>query len=184
MNKIKQHNINNCKKVVITAIACIMFSGLLGCSHINNDKPLEKEIRSDKEYATYYYNQVTNALETKDIEKLKTLFSPYALDKASDIDEQITNLIEFYPGHTDDYEVSIMTSESSSYSGKKYAINIQYLFSIDEVNYRMMITAYTKNVVEADKVGMHMIQIFKADNVPNGFKWKDENDIPGIYIID
>jgi len=190
MKKIKQHIIDGkssmilWKKVVMGVMICMMFSGILGCGHVDREKRLEKELRSDKEYATYYYDQVTNALETKDMEKLKTLFSPYALDKTSDIDEQITELMEFYPGYTDDYEVSIRTSESSSYSGKKYAINAQYLFSVDGADYRMMITAYTQNVVEIDKVGIHMIQIFKEDAVPNGFKWKDEDDVPGIYVFE
>ena len=39
----------------------------------------------------------------------------------------------------------------------------------------------TKNEEESDKIGVYSIQVMTDEAMPEGFKWREEDSVPGIF---
>lgn len=170
------------KRILLGMVICMMFSSLFGCGYKGRANRLQKELRSDKEYATYYFEQVTGALEKNDKDALKKLFSAYATNNAPQLDAQMEELMEFYPGCNEGYELNISTYETSAYSGKEYILKAKYNITNDGENYLLRVVAYTENAVTEDKLGIYLIQVLTKEDLDNGMMWKEVDSEPGIYV--
>ena len=184
MKKMKW-NITNGKKgikyVLFELICCMMLGTIFGCGFVKKDNSLAKEIDSDHIYAEELFQSIIDALEQKDEEALKKLFSPYALENSNDLDLKIKELMEFYPGYNGEYKVSIYTEETSAYSGKEYILCPQYTIINDGYKYKMRLITYIQNEEESDKIGVYSIQVMTDEAMPEGFKWREEDSVPGIF---
>ena len=106
------------------------------------------------------------------------------MENSNDLDSQMDKLIEFYPGCNGGYKVSISTRESSAYAGKEYILCPQYTITNDDYEYRIRLTAYIENEEEKDKIGLYSIQVMTEEAMPEGFKWRQEDSAPGIYVLE
>ena len=41
-----------------------------------------------------------------------------------------------------------------------------------------------RNDEEPEKVGVYLIEVMTPEAKPQGFKWKDEEDAPGVYVLE
>lgn len=177
-----------CKKIVkcilLCCINCLFFYGLIGCALTNIEEDLPKKRSFEYENADELYEIITYSLETEDANAIKELFSPYALEKTIDLDEKIQELIEFYPGCNGGYDVVVPTHRTSNYGEIEYLIYPKYKITNDDKKYQMRLTVYVENDLDRDKEGLYMVQIMTDDAWTDGFEWKDEEDNPGIYILE
>lgn len=173
------------KAFMLGGISCMLFWNIIGCSPTTRGEYLAKQNKSDQEHAAELFEAVTDALETEDTEAIKKLFSPYALENSEDLEEKIQALMEFYPGSNGGYKVVVPTHESTQqYGVKKYVICPKYTITNDDEVYQMRLTVYVQNDEEPDKEGVYMIQVMTEDAWPEDFKWKDEEDAPGVYVLE
>lgn len=171
--------------LVLSMAGCILFGNIFGCGAAGGrgGNPVETD-RSEEEIADELIQSVIDALEAEDSEALKGLFSEYALKNAHDLDEKIKELISFYPGSNGGYTGNVPSHRTSDYGEITYVITPAYKVINDEEMYEICITAYVENDTEPERVGVHIIQVMMQEAEPDGFKWKDEEDDPGIYVLE
>lgn len=172
------------KYVMLVLMSCMMIGSMSGCGVAQRAEYLGNELRSDDKYAEELFQFITEALEREDKEALKSIFSSYTLENSDNLDEQMDKLMEFYPGYDGGYDVSIHTHGSSSYGGKEYILCPQYCITNDGFEYRIWLIAYIENENESEKIGLYSIQVMTEEAKPEGFKWRTEDDAPGIYVLE
>lgn len=163
------------KRIFISISCLITILFLLTSCGFNNKK-------TDKQQSDEMMNLVIQALENKNSQALKDLFSEYAKENTYDLDEKISELMEFYPGYEGEYTGNIRVHETTDRGVKIKAIHTPYKMKYGEIEYEISITFYVQNDVDKSKMGLYMIEVLEPEAEPNGFKWKDEEDEPGIYI--
>lgn len=186
MKKIMLHTINGkkIKKIVMITLCCGLMVNVIGCTHKNRERYLEKSVKANKEQADAVIQSILNALDSQDSKIMKDLFSTYALEHAEDLDERIEELMEFYPGCNGGFEGSYNTHESNDYGVKTWVLNGTYTISMDTKEYQIRFTTQLRNDKEPEKIGLYLIEVMTEDAKPEGFKWKSEKDAPGIYILE
>ena len=190
MKKIKSYIIRgrkiakNLKKVVWGVSCCILIGSTMGCNSGSRVGYLAKSNRSDEAQAEATRQSIIDALEAKDAEGLKALFSKYAIDNAVNLDDKIEELIAFYPGCNGGFKGTYNTHEGSDYGVQTKVLNGTYTVINDDKKYRLHFTIQLRNDKEPDKVGLHLVEVMTDEAKPEGFKWKDEEDAPGVYILE
>lgn len=189
--KIRKKSVMGGKKIVkglrciVLGMTCCMLAGSVsGCGMAGREDYLAETNRSEKEQANGLMQSVLDALEAGDAAALKELFSDYALENADDLDGKIAELMDFYPGCNGGYEGNVPTHVTSDYGKKVYVIMPEYTVTNDDETYQMSLIAQIENDVCPEKVGLYIIEVMTGEAEPEGFKWKDEEDAPGIYVLE
>jgi len=148
---------------------------------------LTKELGSEQQMADRMMEDIATALDNGDADALKSLFSKTALEEATDIDQQISDLLQFYQGKKQSFE-----GDASSSTHTKYGEDIeeqligQYLLTTDKESYRVI---YDYNVIDKDNPnaeGLSQLEI-----VTDELYQKDDFDFlcgsegyegPGVYM--
>lgn len=169
---------------MMAAAGCLLLGNISGCASGDRGEYLAQTNQTEKEQADKMMQSVLDALEAEDADGLKKLFSTYALEHAYDLDGKIEELMEFYPGCSGGYEGNIRSHETTDHGETIYVIMPQYTVTNGEESYQLRLTIYIENSVEDEKLGLYMIQVMTEEAKPDGFKWKDEEDEPGIYVLE
>lgn len=159
-----------------------------GCiKPMNRGERLTKELGSEQQISDRMMEDIAAALDAGDADALKSLFSKAALEEATDIDQQISDLLEFYQGKKQSFE-----GDASSSTHTKYGEDIekqligQYLLITDKESYRVI---YDYNVIDKenpDTVGLSQLEV-----VPDELYQEDDFDFlcgnegyegPGVYM--
>ena len=172
------------RALVLGISCCILIASMMGCQFSSRVEYLAKTNQSDKEQADATMQAIIDALEAKDADGLKVLFSQYAIENTENLDEKIEELMDFYPGCSDGFEGNNSTREGSDYGVKTKVLNGIYTLSNNGQSYRMGFTLQIRNDKELDKVGLYIIEVMTPEAKPEGFKWKDEEDAPGVYVLE
>ena len=137
------------KKIKVVLCCVILCINLGGCKKpMNRGERLTKELGSEQQMADRMMEDIAAALDAGDADALKSLFSKTALEEATDIDQQISDLLEFYQGKKQSFE-----GDASSGTHTKYGEDIekqligQYLLTTDKESYRVM---YDYTVIDKD----------------------------------
>ena len=138
--------------------------------------------KEEKEHAKMVVDTFFNALENKDSQAIKGLFSQYAKDNTYDLDGKINKLISFYPGADGGYESSSISSEDNDYGTKSQALELTLTIKNQGSKYEIKIGMYIRNDFDSSKIGVHLIEVLVEENAPSYFKWKSIDDAPGIYF--
>ena len=138
--------------------------------------------REEKEYAKMVVDTLFNALEDKDSQAIKGLFSDYAKNNIYDLDGKINQLINFYPGADGGYESVGISRESNDYGTKSHALELRLTIKNQDFEYEISINMYLRNDVDSSKIGVNSIEVAIDEKTPAGFKWKTINAEPGIYF--
>lgn len=132
------------------------------------------------------FNKIITAIENKDREGLKSLFSKYALNKIDNIDRKLDELIYTFPGKIEKYEIKDLFDRHSKYSDITH-INTPYVnFTSNGKEYRMRYIFYTECDSDADKLGLYLVQLYERNNSsysPNMYM-HGVNDDPDILLWD
>ena len=176
------------RKIKIVLCCVILCMNLGGCiKPMNRGERLTKELGSEQQMADQMMEDIAAALDAGDADALKSLFSKTALEEATDIDQQISDLLEFYQGKKQSFE-----GDASSSTHTKYGEDIekqligQYLLITDKESYRVI---YDYNVIDKenpDTVGLSQLEV-----VPDELYQEDDFDFlcgnegyegPGVYM--
>lgn len=130
------------------------------------------------------------AVDARDSDAIKALFSPNALEQAEDIDGEIEKLFAFYPGPTQKCERDGVGSESgSSDHGKRIRRGSDWFAVVcDGANYYCNFSMVFRNDMDGDEVGVWSID-FVSEKVicAEDFKFNAkpglhaESEAPGDY---
>lgn len=176
--------IKRLRKVVLIISYCILIGSMTGCHFSSREDYLARSNRSDNEQAEETRQSIIDVLEAQDAEGLKALFSKYALENVEDLDEKIEELIAFYPGCNGGFDGMYDTHESTNYGVQTKVLNGTYTVINNDQKYSLNFTIQLRNDEEPEKIGLHLIEVMTEEAMPEGFKCKDEEDAPGIYVLE
>jgi hypothetical protein len=176
------------KKLKVILFYLILGICLGGCiKPMSRGERLTKELGSEQQMADQMMEDIAAALDAGDADALKSLFSKTALEEATDIDQQISDLLEFYQGKKQSFE-----GFASSSTHTKYGEDIEkqlighYLLTTDKESYRVM---YDYNVIDKDNSnaeGLSQLEvltdeIYERDDF-NYLSGSEGYEGPGVYI--
>ena len=182
--------------VLIPVIVIVLIFNLIKSAANNNNSAnttsLECNIigtiavssREEKEVADFTIKSIFNALENKDANAIKSLFSDYAKTNSVNLDGKIIELINFYPGAEGGYEGAAASSESNDYGTKTHSLELIIDVENQVPSYRMIVSIYMREDYDPSKIGVHLIEVYYPDQVSKGFKHKNSNSIPGVYVLE
>lgn len=183
MKKIWSHIISGKKNWMLILLGCVLAVQLLGCSPQTASEYRAKVLREDDDKSEDMKKSIIDALDKQDAEALKGLFSEYALENAEDLDEKIEELMEFYSGSDEAIEGGMRSSEGGKYY-EDWILNSVYTLKKNGQEYELRIVTIPMDKKEPDKVGLYLIEVMTEEAKPEGFKWRNEDDAPGIYVLD
>jgi len=143
--------------------------------------------------------QIVEALNNRDTDALKAMFSQQALDQATDIDRGLEYLVSFFPDGIESWKQSGCASEERVSSGKKTELlNPCYIVSADGSDYYLCFADFTVNdVINPNNVGIYLLGVAPWTEDPlegatepfirwaRGVKADESNSdtsYPGVYI--
>lgn len=166
----------------------ILFCFILGINLGGCIKPmgrgerLTKELGSEQQISDQMMEDIATVLDDEDADALKALFSKAALEEVEDIDQQISDLLEFYQGKKQSFE-----GDASSSTHTKYGEDIekqfigQYQLTTDKETYRII---YHFNIIDKenpDKVGLSLLEVV-TDELYQEDDFDYIGEDPGVYI--
>lgn len=185
MKKIWLHIISGRKKKILVMVSCILFMELLGCHHYESrGEYLTKVAREEDEQSDEMMQSIVDALEAQDSNALKKLFSPYALKNAENLDEKIEELMNFYPGSNEGIEGDCISERKANYGNITLILTGDYTVTNDGKEYEVSFITIPQNDEEPEKEGLYLLEVMTEEAKPEGFKWRNEDDEPGIYVLE
>jgi hypothetical protein len=144
---------------------------------------------NDQEIAKTRMDYLLEALDNKDKDGLKAMFSKNAIDQVENFDQSITDLFDYYEGDFVSYDNwgGPVTEEgiNSDGTGRKWK-RLDSTCDVKTSNgeYRFAIIEFVQDTADADNVGVWSLYIIKMedDNDPEYAYWGDGKDTPGINI--
>ncbi len=184
MRKIWLHIMSGRKKWGLVLLSGILAFQLLGCSPQTASEYRGSILREYDEQSDEMMQSIIEAMEEKDAEALKKLFSSYALENSENLDKKIEELLEFYPGSSGGYEGNCISDRAADYGDITLILNGTYTVNNDGQEYEVNFVTIPQNDEEPDKVGLYLIEVMTEEAEPEGFKWRNNEDAPGIYVLD
>lgn len=157
MKIILQHSLGKMKKaMLILAAAAMLCAG--SCAKLSL---LSDSVKKEKEAVKHFEKVFFDAIENNDGEKLKSCFSPRALEQAGDIDKGIEYVLKAY----NDGKATITDDNISSYTEYKKNAGSRVIhgkceFRSGENNYLVKWTEWLKYEADPDMVGVYSVELF------------------------
>jgi len=182
---------------LLSAMAILAASLLLAsCGLLPSGGPLIFDDSHRK--ADARMEQIADALNDRDAAALKEMFSTYALEKATGIDDGLDYLLSFFPNGGISWEGNTVDSEGHTSSGKKSEVLFAfYKVSAEGNDFWLFFADFTVNEVEnPDNVGVYALGVTPwTEDLHSGeaepfFDWaggihlKEDgpNGYPGVYV--
>ena len=176
-------------KIIVLLCCIILCMNLGGCiKPMSRGERLTKELGSEHQIADQMMEDIATALDNGDADALKELFSASALEEATNIDQQISALLQFYQGKMKEFEGTLSSSTSTEYGEDiEKELTGKYKMITDKATYEI---AYQYSVIDKenpDKEGLISFEIvteaeYRQQVDGNGYyKWQYANN-PGIYV--
>lgn len=138
-------------------------------------------------YATAYFENIISAIEQKDSDKLKELFSENIQETNYDLEEDIEYLFGFVEGEiTYKSEIHGPTTETEVNYGEKHSF-ISCYFNVSTEQDEYIIFMKICNIDDSDdkNVGLQMLQIIRQEDKDTLFDWGGpKTACKGIYRPD
>ena len=141
---------------IIFAIT-LLFS-LSGCSSYPHQSWLEDD--SMDKMAEERFEGIISALENKDKEAIKSMFSKQALEEIENLNESIAYFINCYKGKLNSFDRALSTEENLSGKNKKVTIKADYTITTDMETYDLFFIEKS-NTENLDEDGLYMIWFSK-----------------------
>ena len=153
------------KKLLALLILVIVFSSCsLGGLELSKRGSL---FRNDRLDANHTFEKVLNAIQNKDVDALKSLFSNESLKQIDDFDATAHDLFEYFQGDFISYDDwgGAVAGDMVREGGKEwYTIQPTYDVKTSKQEYRFAFKEFTVNEFEPDKVGVWSIYVIKKEN--------------------
>lgn len=177
----------NIKRLIIFITIMVFSLGLISCNSARtmvNDRLAELNGSNDDETADKCFQKIIEALDNKDKEELKKIFSPNALKEANDIDSSINEMMNFYKGKMKSNKRTVATSESKDYGENKKELNCSYKVTTDDGNYSIHFVEKLIDTKNPNNVGIYTLDIMKEQDGDKFFHWGNKNQSAGVYVLD
>ena len=165
------------KMLLLTVIVLLFSSFTLGCGNMFN-----RYIEDDDKKAEETLQRVLDAIENKDKDTLKTVFSKKSLNETADMDSNIDNIFDFFQGQAGLLdEGTLGTDESFEYGLKLKRYVYRAVVIINQERYFFFLLEYPVDKEEPDNVGLYTLFITKEENREYFGYWQD-HVYPGIVL--
>ncbi len=168
------------KKICIILILTIITISVLLCScsiFKGGNQMQNSRISSDLDQANSRMEKLVDALENKDKDTLKLMFSKNAINNSDNFDDDLNKLIDMYHGDFVSYDDwgSVDTEETINGSEELKILYSTYDITTSEQVYRITIKDILTDTKEVDNVGMFSLYIIK---------YEDDTDSRFAYVGD
>ena len=134
--------------------------------------------------------KVFAAVEAKDEETLKSLFSENTVAADPEFDTKVHELIEFIDGALVSYnEDDSIAGRGEEREKNEDGYSIMYIYSYDvettQQSYRIAITEYVTDTIDPGNLGISSFYIIKSEDDPNYPQYRyggDGSQEPGIHF--
>lgn len=178
----------NFKRLIIFITIIVFSLGLISCNSarpMTNDRLNELNFGGDEEIADKNFQKIIEALENKDKEVLKKMFSTQASKDADDIDGGIDYIMDFYKGKMKSKKRGIGREDLKNNGNKKSELDCVYIVTTDEDTYRVFFIDQIVDNQNPDNIGIYMIQVIKESDKEKEFDGGGEKTrCAGIYRPD
>lgn len=164
------------KKRLLFFIVITLFS-FTGCSA----GYFSKWFHSEQKEADQICQQIIDAYEQQDSEKLKELFSEEGKENIVGLDEKIASFLAYIHGNIISFEGDCASSSESNYGKKKTELNGMYLIITDEERYCMNFYMYSEDDENPQNIGLYKIEIATEKEV-NREKFVWDNPEMGVFM--
>jgi len=168
------------KKMLLFATIIVFALGLTSCTSYRGTL-LDKD--NDDEIAEIRLQKIIEAIENKDKDALKSMFSINAVQEANDIDGGIDYIMDFYKGKFISKEGSIQRSDSNDHGKKTSELRNFSRVTTDNDKYIIFFVDKIEDTENPDNIGLYMIQIIKLTDREKYFDWgQGKSRCAGIFI--
>ncbi|MCM1261129.1 MAG: DUF5104 domain-containing protein [Butyrivibrio sp.] len=169
------------KKISAILICIIMVLEITGCGA--SEKRTVNPVYADAQDTIAF---LLDAIDRKDADAIKDMFSPYAVSKIDNFEEKVDRLIEEFPGWNEDYELSDTFERWSNHGKITNILTPSYDFTVDDKTYCLRIIYYKKSDEDESKLGWYSLQLFDfpATGYSDGFYMHGVNQEPDIMLWD
>ena len=165
------------KKILLLIMLCVLC--LCSCSVI------EESMMSEDEYAEYIIDEIILSVNEQSPERLKALFSKTATESMNNFQEKSDNLFKFIASETvsHEYDGCVASDMSIEYGEKTNMFRFSFeITTADNKKYDFFIICYNIDTVNADNVGVYMLEVANSD-YDEYVSWQ-ERMTPGIVILE
>ena len=180
-NKFDRGGKKKMKRLLLFVTSVVLAFGLTSCSGIGREFDL---FRNDEAIADEYCEEIIDALENQDTDKLKSMFSTSALAEAENIDEGLAYVMDFFQGETTLIDGGCSTYESVDHGEKTIELDCMYWVTTDKDEYFILFVYDDVDTENPDNVGLYMLQIMKASEREEKYDWFGKQYIAGIWQPD
>ena len=142
--------------------------------------------RNDKQIANERFEALIDAIQTQDVNALKSLFSKNALKEAEILDESIRHLFDYFQGELVSYNNwgGPGVKAEMEYGDCQEVYDATYDFETTQDKYRLWMEIITVDTTDADKVGIRSLYIIRfEDDTRADFAYRGDGEhTPGINI--
>lgn len=127
------------------------------------------------------FEKIISAIQEKNTEDLKSLFSPNALKETNDFDGGAEYLFGFFQGDIISMDEASISS-GSNHNGEKLR-KIKYMNTVTtrKGKYVVFYINILEDTDDTDNVGLYMLQIIKEADMEKEFDWGNKTKCAGIY---
>ncbi len=173
------------RRIIALLLSVAAVISVTGCEKINPEEMFAPRQSEEKRQSDEMMQSIVDALDAEDADALKELFSPYAQEEITDLDEKIEELIEYYPGSEGGFDGVNSSKKKANRGVISLLLDGHYDVTYgDGQQYEINFVTYPRNDEEPEKIGLYLIEVMTEDAKPEGFKWRNETDDPGIYIME
>ncbi len=147
--------------VLLIAATCFLTSCSLGGSRIDI-----LNASNDEKDAADRLEHVIEAINNKEKEAIKALFSKKALDEADDFDVNTDYLLDFIEGTIESWEKPSGPTvfESNERGSKKKEVSSYYYVTTNKQKYFFLLVNYPIDTDNPDNVGIYMLLVVRAED--------------------
>ena len=174
------------RKLLLVKTILILLLSLCACSLQGGNDMFSWKFASDQKLANERMNAFLDAVENKNYETVKSLFSINKIANIPDFDEQIKELFYYFEGAVvawNDQEQP-GTEETIEYGKKQLFLMSSYDVNTTSTTYRIYLYDCAIDTIDSDNEGIWSLYIIKLeDDTDTNFVYHgDCKDTPGINI--
>lgn len=176
------------KKIKVVLCCMILCMNLGGC--MKRGDRISKWIGSEQDMSDQIMEEIVSALDARDADALKEQFSDEALGEATDLDQQIADLMNFYQGKKQSFEDHATSSDTLTKYGEdvEKSFIAHYTLVTDKETYEVLYDYKVIDKKNRDKEGMNQLElvtqeIYNKQVEENGtYRSISGDEGPGVYM--